>query len=194
MPVSTLPSLSLNDYLSVAGLEKWLAELSVPDAPERRANLTRALRFLAHRMRSLPIGDAVLFLAAMDLSRHVGETLLPKGTRLVAFRTPTESPFKLFFAREGTAADDCGINTAGRQPIHYVVRTPAWALESFSSGVIDVWSPHDASMARYTSPRAARWSSRDLGVLAVGGAAQLIIPGSYAHLDVDVQKQAARWW
>ena len=98
------------------------------------------LAFFARDMPLLPIADAVAFLAAMDLSKPVRDITLQAGERLLGFRTETESPFKLFFARRGASAHASGINTARRGPVHFVVRTPVRALESFTTGTKDTWT------------------------------------------------------
>src|SRR3954469_22129638 len=107
-------SLSLNDYQSDAGIAKWVAELGCTDAVIPRRNIKVALEFFATQMPELSLADAVSFLAAMDLSKPVNRVFLPPGARLIGSPPPTESPFKLFFARRGSSPHRSGINTAGR--------------------------------------------------------------------------------
>lgn len=69
------PSLSLRDFLSDVGLDKWLRALGVPDAPLRRAGLRTALGFLAVELPSMQALDALDLIAAMPIdalsrSRH----------------------------------------------------------------------------------------------------------------------------
>src|SRR5687767_3007429 len=103
-------SLSLNDYLSEGGIAKWIAEIGCTDAVIPRRNLKVALEFFATQMPELSLADAASFLGAMDLSKPVNRVYLQPGERLIGFRTPTESPFKLFFARRGSSPYTSGIN------------------------------------------------------------------------------------
>jgi hypothetical protein len=178
-------SLSLRDYLSDAGIGKWIAEIGCTDAPVPRAGVRTALEFFAREMAALPIRDAVSFLAAMDLSKPVRMIVLRPGERLIGFRTATESPFKLFFARRGQSPHRSGINTASRGPVHFVVRSPAPALESFTTGAIDTWTARAPGQPASVSPRAKKWFGVEYGVVAMGGGGQLIIPESYSHLIVE---------
>ena len=183
-------SLSLNDHLPDAGVAKWIAELGCTDAPIRRRNVKVALSFFHANMPELSIADAVGFLAAMDLSKPVNRVYLAPGERLIGFRTPTESPFKLFFARRGSSPQSSGINTAGRGAVHFAVRTTVLALESFTTGTIDTWTPRrftpdDPHQALAVAPRAKKWFGKEFGVMVSGGGQQLIIPQSFSRLLVE---------
>jgi hypothetical protein len=178
-------SLSLKDHLSDEGLAKWIDELGCTNALIPKRNVKVALSFFDTQMPDLSIADAVSFLAAMDLSKAVNRVYLQPGERLIGFRTQTESPFKLFFARRGSAAQTSGINTAGRGPVHFVVRSTAVALESFTTGAIDSWTPRAPGQAISVTPRAKKWFGKEFGVMAMAGGAQLIIPQSYSHLLVE---------
>lgn len=178
-------NLSLKDHLSDAGVAKWIAELGCTNAPIPRRNIKVGLGFFDAQMPELSIADAVGFLAAMDLSKPVNRVHLAPGERLIGYRTPTESPFKLFFARRGSAPQTLGINTAGRGPVHYVVRSPVVALESFTTGVNDTWTPAAAGQPVSVTPRVKKWYGREFGILALGGGGQLIVPQSFSHLLVE---------
>ena len=177
--------LSLRDYLSGAGVEKWIVELGCTNAPVPRANIKVALGFFATEMPTLPVADAVSFLAAMDLSKPVTRVVLPPGERLLGFRTETESPFKLFFARRGASRESSGINAVLRGPVHFTVRVPVPALESFTTGAIDTWTPRLPGQPMTVAPRARKWFGREFGVMAMAGGRQLIIPESYSNLTVE---------
>jgi hypothetical protein len=172
--------LSIGDYRSDTGLDKWVAELGCTNAPVPRQGIRTALAFFAREMPGLPVPDAADFLGAMDLSKPVQEVTLRPGERVIGFRTATESPFKLFFARRGASPDMLGVNAAGRSPIHYVVRTPVRALESHTAGAKDTWTRPASRQPASVAPR-----TRAFGVLAGGGAKQLIIPDSYSRLLVE---------
>jgi hypothetical protein len=178
-------ALSLNDYLSESGTDRWVAELGCTNAPVPRQNIKTALGFFAREMPRLPVADAVAFLAAMDLSKRVSAIALQPGERLLGFRTESESPFKLFFARRGASAHASGINTARRGPVHFVVRTPVKALESFTTGAKDTWTRMAPGQRVTVAPRAKKWFGQEFGVMATGGGAQLVIPESYSHLLVE---------
>jgi hypothetical protein len=178
-------NLSINDHLSEAGITKWIRELGCTDAPVPRAGIRTALSFFAREMSDLSVRDAVAFLAAMDLSKPVKAITLSPGERLIGFRTPTESPFKLFFARRGQSAHRSGINTASRGPVHFVVRSSTPALESSTTGAIDTWTHRRPGQAVSIAPRAKKWYGVEFGVMVAGGGGQLIIPGSYSHLLVE---------
>jgi hypothetical protein len=136
-------------------------------------------------MPMLSIADGVGFLAAMDLSKRVAEVMLQPGERLIGFRTATESPYKLFFARRGTTRHASGINAAGRGPVHFVIRTPVRALESFTTGAKDTWTRMPPGQNVSVAPRAKKWFGQEFGVLVAGGGGQLIIPESYSSLLVE---------
>jgi hypothetical protein len=183
---TTMPmTLSIQDYLSEPGLDKWIAELGCTNAPLPRRGVRAALEFFARRMPRLPLRDAVSFLAAMDLSKPVQETMLRPGERIIGFRTGTESPFKLFFARRGASPVTSGINTNGRGPVHFVVRDPTPALESWTAGTKDTWTAMAPKQAIGFTPRAKKWFGNEFGVFVAGGGSQLIIPESYSHLLVE---------
>jgi hypothetical protein len=177
--------ISINDHLSEQGIDKWVAELGCTNAPIPRQNIRVALAFFAREMPRLPIADAVGFLVAMDLSKRVSDVVLPQGERVLGFRTGTESPFKLFFARRGASPHASGINIAGRGPVHFVVRTPIHALESFTTSAKDTWTRRLPGQPVSVAPRAKKWFGQEFGVIAAGGGGQLIIPDSYSHLLVE---------
>jgi hypothetical protein len=179
------PRLSLRDHLSDAGVGKWIAEIGCTNAPTPRKNVATALAFFETHMPGLSIADAVAFLAAMDLSRPVRQTVLQAGERIIGFRTPNESPFKLFFTRRGQSAHTSGIDTTTRGPVHFVVRAAVPALESFTTGTIVTWTPRGPGQALTVAPRAKKWYGREFGVMALGGGTQLIIPQSYSSLLVE---------
>lgn len=178
-------TLSIHDHLSDAGIDKWIAELGCTNAPVPRRGIRTALAFFAHAMPRLSVNDAVGFLAAMDLSKPVVETMLAPGERLLGFRVGNESPFKLFFARRGASAHSSGINTAGRGPVHFVVRSPAKVLESSTGGTKDGWTRTTPGQGVGVAPRAKKWFGKEFGVMVSGGGGQLIIPESYSHLLVE---------
>lgn len=178
-------SLSLRDHLSDAGIAKWIAEIGCTDALIPRRNLKVALEFFDAHMPELSIADAVGFIAAMDLSKPVNRVYLSPGERVIGFRTATESPFKLFFARRGASPHGSGINTAGRGPVHFTVRSGVQALESFTTGAVDTWTARPPGQAQTVAPRAKKWYGREFGVMAMGGGAQLVIPQSFSRLLVE---------
>lgn len=177
--------LSLKDHRSEAGVDKWIAEIGCTNAPVPRHHVKIALAFFDMEMPGLPVADAVAFLVAMDLSKPVKTVLLNPGERVIGFRTPTESPFKLFFARRGQSPHTSGINTVSRGPVHFTVRAVVRALESSTTAAIDTWTPCQAGQSVTVAPRARKWFGRDYGVMVSGGGGQLIIPESYSHLLVE---------
>jgi hypothetical protein len=180
-------SLSLKDHLSDAGIAKWVAEVGCTDAPIPRRNIKVALHFFDEKMPALPIADAVGFIAAMDLSKAVNRVFLHPGDQVIGFRTGSESPFKLFFARRGASAHRSGINTANRGVVHFKVRVAIQVLESFTTAAIDTWTRRDPGQTTTVAPRAKKWFGREheFGVMVRGGGAQLIIPESYNTLLVE---------
>lgn len=178
-------SLSLKDHLFDAGIANWIAEIGCTDALIPRRNIKVALEFFDAYMPGLEIRDAVSFLAAMDLSKPVNRVYLAPGERLIGFRVHGESPFKLFFARRGSSPHRSGINTAGRGAVHFTVKSTVQALESFTTGAIDIWTPHQPGQSVTVAPRAKKWYGKEFGVMAMAGGAQLIIPQSSSHLLVE---------
>lgn len=172
-------TLSLNDHLSDAGLSKWTQSLSIPDAPERRDGIRTALSFFATHMPLLGTELAGSFLRAMDLSRPVRTVTLVPEERLIAFRLGTESQFKLFYTRSGSSVHHLGVNPAGRACVHFRVRVPACALESYASGAVDSWTtPADGQ------PLSLALRDDNVGYMASGGHIQLLVPRSFEVLEV----------
>lgn len=178
-------TLAILDHASERGIDKWVAELGCTNAPIPRQGIRTALSFFAREMPRLSVNDAVGFLAAMDLSKAVRDVTLAPGTRLIGFRTESESPFKLFFARRGASAHASGINTARRGPVHFIVRTAVRALESFTTGAKDSWTRALPGQRASIAPRAQKWFGVEFGVMADGGGQQLVIPESYSSLLVE---------
>jgi hypothetical protein len=170
-------SLSLRDFMSDTGVAKWIAALGVTDAPTPRGNIRVALSFFANYMPTLAVETALAFLRAMDLSRTVRLVHITSGERLIAFRRATESPFKLFYARSGASVHRSGVDPTDRNVVHFVVRAPFVALESFTTGANDTWS---GTRGTAIAPRVGTY-----GVLASGGGLQLIVPESYKQLLVE---------
>lgn len=178
-------TLSIQDHRSDAGIDKWVAELGCASAPVPRQGIRVALAYFSRAMPRLPVAEAVAFLAAMDLSKPVFESTLKAGERIIGFRTGTESPFKLFFARRGASPLASGINTTGRGPVHFVVRAAVLALESSTGATKDSWSQTGAHQTVGVTPRAKKWFGREFGVMVSGGGGQLIVPESYRSLLVE---------
>jgi hypothetical protein len=172
-------SLSLEDYRSDVGIDKWVAEVGVTDAPVPRRNLRTALAFFRQTMPALGASMAANFLRAMDLSRPVRDLMLTPADRVIAFRVGNESPFKLFYTRAGASAFASGINPQGRGSVRFEVRGSARALESYTTGTLDVWTVPSEDQPLVFAPRANR-----SGVMVAGGGTQLIIPRSFAVLQV----------
>jgi hypothetical protein len=172
-------NLSLRDHQSDAGVGKWIGEVGVTDAPMTRRNIRTALAFFATCMPSLSPQMAANFLRAMDLSRAVSALTLKPGDPLVAFRVGNESPFKLFFTRSGSSAHSSGLNPVGRSIARFKVRTHARALESYTTGTIDVWTLPGDHQPLTVAPRA-----NTTGVMVAGGGIQLIVPRSFTVLQV----------
>jgi len=175
-------SLSVKDHLVDANLSAWIAEIGCTNAPIPRRNIKVALSFFDANMPDVSVADAVSFLAAMDLSKAVNRVYLSPGDRVIGFRLPGESPYKLFFARRGASPHKSGINPAGRGPVHFTVRSTVQALESFTTGAIDTWTPRPPGQATTIAPRAKKWYGKEFGVMALAGGGQLIIPASSSHL------------
>jgi len=69
--------------------------------------------------------------------------------------------------------------------VHFTVRFPVLALESFTTGAIDSWTSRRPGQPSTVAPRAKKWFGKEFGVLADGGGKQLIIPQSYSYLLVE---------
>ena len=177
--MSRVRALSLRDWMSDKGVAKWISALSVTDAPLRRAGIKTSLQFFQARMPALPISMALNFLLAMDLSREVVARTLSKDEKVIAFRTRTESEFKLFYTRSGASKHTSGINPHGRIAVQYAVHNPTAALISYTTGAIDVWSVPAANQQSAIAPRALTY-----GVVVAGGGIQLIIPDAARNLTV----------
>ncbi len=177
--MSNVTGLSLSDWMSDKGVAKWIAALSVTDAPARRAGIKTSLQFFQSKMPGLPSAMALNFLLAMDLSRSVAVVTLQKGEKVIAFRNRTESEFKLFYTRPGASVHASGINPQGRIAVQYSVHNPTSALESYTTGAIDVWSVPAADQKLSIAPRASSY-----GVMASGGGIQLVIPDAARNLTI----------
>jgi hypothetical protein len=173
-------SLSLLDYMSEVGLDKWFAILRATSAPLTRRNVRTALRFFATHMPKLPPSMAASFLDAMDLGKRVEEISLAPGERLLAFRGSSESQYKLFFTRRGASPVNTGINYAGRRAVHFVVRIATPALESYSIAANDSWTAAAPGQRLTFDPRSNRSA-----VMSAGGNVQIIVPESYTGLLLE---------
>jgi hypothetical protein len=163
-----MANLSLSDYRSKEGLDKWIEALSIPDAPVRREGVRVSLAFFASQMPTLPASAALFFLAAMDLSRPVRSVVLPKGTELAAYRVPTEPPHKLFYTKVGASRHELG---------RFEVLRDAAALEAHTTGTIDTWTRRLPGQAVTVAPR-----SNATGYMAMAGGVQYIVPNAASYL------------
>lgn len=179
LPIVMSRTLSLRDWMSPAGITKWIAALGISDAPVRRAGVSTALQFFANRMPLLPPDMALNFLLAMDLSRPVTTPTLAVGTPVIAFRHRNEQEFKLFYTRPGASMHASGINPNGRVPVQYRVHAATKVLETFTTGAIDVWSVRDSGQSLSLAMRA-----NTVGVMVSGGGVQLIIPDAARTLTL----------
>lgn len=177
--MSNVTGLSLNDWMSDKGVAKWVSALGVTDAPMRRDGIKISLQFFQTRMSTLPVSMALNFLLAMDLSRQVKDLTLRMGEKIIAFRDSRESEFKLFYTRTGASKHTSGINPHGRIAVQYTVHTPTPALESYTTGAIDVWSVMADYQRTTIAVRAATY-----GVMVAGGGIQLIIPDAARNLTI----------
>lgn len=173
-------ALRLNDHLSETGLARWIAALSIPDAPVRRAGVRTTLHFLALRMPTLPTDMALSFFRGMDLSKEVKIVRVESGELLAATRTFYESPYRLFFTRVGRNLENSGINPNGRHTLTYRAFMAFDALESFTCAANDFWTARAPGQSGSIAPHA-----KTFGVLAAGGNTQLLIPSSAATLRVE---------
>lgn len=163
----SVKKLSFDDYRSDVGLKAWVAAARVTDAPRTRHGISEALQFFRANMRSASPARALDFLRCMDLSRPVSRVTLVPGERIIAYRGPAESQFKLFFSRPGRGVHNLGVNPTDRRFIAFDVRAPAPALESIASPARDTWSQ---PLREY---------------MASGGATQLLLPDSFSYLLVE---------
>lgn len=67
--------------------------------------------------------------------------------------------------------------------VHFVIRTPIWVLESYTTAAIDTWTARQAGQTSTIAPRL-----NTTGVMAMGGGLQLIIPESYSHMLVEGER------
>jgi hypothetical protein len=172
-------NLSLQDHRSDAGVAKWLQAVGVVNAPTPNRNIRTALSFFSEQMPALSPDMAANFIRAMDLSRPVSKVMLTPADRVIAFRLGNESPFKLFYTRSGASPMRSGINAAGRAIVRFRPRATAPALESATTGTVDVWTVPSDNQPLTVAPR-----GNTTGVMVAGGGVQLIIPRSYAVLEV----------
>ena len=175
--------LGFAEHASEPGLDRWVAEVGVTNAPVPRQGVRTALKFFAAQMPTLSTEMALNFLRAMDLSRKVEAVTLRPGEPLIAFRTDAEinaSPFRLFYARPGASMFDSGINHAGRRIVRFKARTAAPALETYTTGAIDIWTVRENAQPTTVVPR-----KNTTGVMAMGGGAQLVVPNAAAVLELS---------
>ena len=181
-----LSDLRLHDHASPSGLARWIALLGITDAPTPRENVRFSLAFFERTMRGLPVGDAMGFLKAMDLSKPVSLYPIRIGAKLIAFRFPHEAEFKLFYTLSGGSPYESGILPDGRQCVQFRARENGEALHSYTTGALDHWSRYDAL------PPGSAWHRQKLvspqlgkiGFLVCGGGPQLLIPRAWSMLDV----------
>ena len=178
--------LRLDDFRTAEGLRKWTQVLSIPDAPVRIAGLTAALRFFWGQMPTLPALDAYDFIAAMDLSKPVNDHCrIRKDEYLIAARTWSEQPYKLFYTRPGRSMHFSGIDTYSsgkpdqfnRHTVKFKVLMDIKVLESYTASTVDVWTPKAPGTHLTTAVRAPIKGRLPMGgTMVAGGNVQLIIP------------------
>jgi len=148
------------------GLEKWIAEIGVTDAPVPRAGVQTALDFFHRQMPESPRTIRVAFLKAMDLSKPVRAITLYPPFVVAAFRLCNEDPFKLFYTKAGTSVAQLAVNPSRRSFQRYRIAQLASVLESRCAPAIDTWTDD----RRYYS--------------GGGGGIQYIIPWSFRVLEL----------
>jgi hypothetical protein len=77
---------------------------------------------------------------------------LTGADRVIAFRVGNGSPFKLFYTRAGASSFASGINPAG-SILRFGVRGSARALESYTTGTLDVWTVPSEDQPLVFAPR-----------------------------------------
>lgn len=80
-------------------IEGWIGPIA--DRAPLLQQRTRSMG--SERCASLSPASALGFLRCMDLSRPVARVTLLPGERIIGYRGPAESQFKLFFSRPGRA-------------------------------------------------------------------------------------------
>jgi len=148
------------------GLDKWIAELRITNAPVPRSGLKVALDYFHFQMPSLPRNLRLAFLKAMDLSKPVRTYTLLPPLELAAFRKCNEDPFKLFYTKIGTGMQHVGLNPENRSFLRYTLTSAVPVLESRCAPALDKWT-NDRSY-----------------FLGAGGAIQYIIPESFRCLEL----------
>lgn len=148
------------------GLEKWIAEIGVSDAPVPRAGIKTALDFFHRQMPESSRSLRLAFLKAMDLSKPVRAITLYPPFMVAAFRLCNEDPFKLFYTKAGTGVGQLAINPTNRAFQRYRVARLVPVLESRCAPALDTWT----NDRRY--------------YLGGGGGIQYIIPGSFRVLEL----------
>lgn len=178
LTLTDIQHLSLSDGLSKRRTLRWIKLLGVTETKRTVQNVQEALCFFMNRMSTLPPVMAFNFLSAMDLSSPVATKKLTKGTQLLAFRSQTECEFKLFYTRPGANPYSLGILANGRVAVQYEVSSDkAYALESRTTGTIDVWSVPTVVQSTMVSVKADKFGS-----MVSGGGIQLIIPSAERYL------------
>ncbi len=183
-----LSDLRLDDHASPRRLARWIALLGVTDAPIPRENVRFSLAFFERTMRGLPVGHAMGFLKAMDLSKPVSGYPIRIGAKVIAFRFPSEAEFKLFYTLSGGSPYESGILPDGRQCVQFRARATGEALHSYTTGATDHWSRYDALPPGSAWHRQTSVSPQlgEIGFLVRGGGPQLLIPNAWSMLDVIV--------
>lgn len=169
-------SIAIQDHRSDAGLKKWASTLGIPDSPVRLTAIATSLKFFELYMPRLSLELAEDFLRATDTSRAVRSIQLRPKDRVIAFRKAGEAEFKLFYTRAGNSKYSSGLNPNGRTAVHFQVRVPCAALESYTTGAIDTWS--------YPSSLSIAMRKNATGYMASGGGLQLIIPDAHRFLEL----------
>jgi len=176
----TFFQLSIDDWRSDRRLGRWFEAMGTTDAAVPREGLSRTLRFFLLHMPNITLADALCFCIAMDFSQTVEAVRLHPGDQIIAFRTPGECEFKLFYIRPGRDRFSSGINPLDRLCVRFKVREPAVALESITAPAVDTWTKKRPGDPQGTA--AGRLMT--LGYQARGGGLQLLIPNAAQHLNI----------
>jgi hypothetical protein len=146
---------SRKDYLSDAGVSKWIEEIGGTNAPILRSNITTALRFFDSEMPQLSSSrNRVAVQTFLRAPRTISAQLRNQycDARAGAFRGP--------LAR-------------GRARIIHHHRRHRYLDATATGPAIDRQSACQEVVGK------------EFGVMAMAGGAQLIVPESYSHLLVE---------
>ncbi|MBL8750129.1 MAG: hypothetical protein JNK78_13270 [Planctomycetes bacterium] len=172
----------------VSRIDRLIAGIGTKhQVPQIRQRITVALTFFEESFPKMNDEALLSRLRAIDFHGTVEVVELPKGTRLVAYKSSEHvlHPEALlkgdYYATSGTPAERLGIVAEGRTLVRYETTQSVKVLRSRAAPAMDRWSPDRTPTFEGVRTASGRFES---GQMVGGGGVQYILPAHVGALRV----------